>query len=248
MALARIGSPAALAAIRSAASPGYEPLSSWWHPPEPDAEVVAALAKRTDPRSRSRRSPILRCSANGEGLGVLRRVAGSKIRRATNGSCFRARRWVAWDDLWLSRRDPGGEWEPGEFIGQIAPGLRAPATPQTSARVRYPERPALHRRCRWLVRLGVLTSIRLDRDGDGLSDLVEARILTDPERVDTDGDGLSDPLDPAPNARTRRPRPRKKRVIAVLRQMQPARAVAPSSPLVEFIIGDTAPEWRTGAP
>src|SRR5690606_32942007 len=31
-----------------------------------------------------------------------------------------------------------------------------------------------------------------DRDGDGLLDIIELSIGTDPDRVDTDGDGLSD--------------------------------------------------------
>lgn len=35
-----------------------------------------------------------------------------------------------------------------------------------------------------------------DRDGDGLTDLVEERLITDPEDQDTDGDGLSDAEDP----------------------------------------------------
>ncbi|MDR3689845.1 MAG: PQQ-binding-like beta-propeller repeat protein [Fimbriimonas sp.] len=42
--------------------------------------------------------------------------------------------------------------------------------------------------------------IRADSDGDGLTDLVEKRLGTDPARADTDGDGDPDGVDPCPNA------------------------------------------------
>lgn len=45
--------------------------------------------------------------------------------------------------------------------------------------------------------------LRKDTDGDGLTDLVEARLGTDPARADTDGDGLSDLVDPCPTAAPR---------------------------------------------
>jgi outer membrane protein assembly factor BamB len=41
-------------------------------------------------------------------------------------------------------------------------------------------------------------ALRKDADGDGWSDLLEARLRTDPAQADTDGDGLADGLDPAP--------------------------------------------------
>ncbi|MBM3458222.1 MAG: PQQ-like beta-propeller repeat protein, partial [Armatimonadetes bacterium] len=46
--------------------------------------------------------------------------------------------------------------------------------------------------------------LRRDRDGDGLTDLVEQRLGTDPRRDDTDRDGLGDAVDPCPNAAPRR--------------------------------------------
>jgi len=38
-----------------------------------------------------------------------------------------------------------------------------------------------------------------DSDGDGLTDITERLLLTDPAKADTDGDGLSDFVDPTPN-------------------------------------------------
>jgi len=46
-------------------------------------------------------------------------------------------------------------------------------------------------------------TLRKDTDGDGLTDLVEARLGTDPKRVDTDGDGVPDAVDPCPCAAPR---------------------------------------------
>jgi len=40
-----------------------------------------------------------------------------------------------------------------------------------------------------------------DSDGDGLTDLAEARLLTDPAAPDTDGDGIPDGADPLPTVR-----------------------------------------------
>ncbi len=43
-----------------------------------------------------------------------------------------------------------------------------------------------------------LADLRRDSDNDGLTDLEEARLATDPEDPDTDHDGLPDKVDPAP--------------------------------------------------
>jgi hypothetical protein len=46
-------------------------------------------------------------------------------------------------------------------------------------------------------------AIRADTDNDDLTDVVEARLGTDPHKADTDGDGLADAVDPCPNAAPR---------------------------------------------
>lgn len=51
---------------------------------------------------------------------------------------------------------------------------------------------------RSLVLETTLGALRLDTDHDGIADVQEARLFTDPAKADTDGDGLDDGLDPAP--------------------------------------------------
>ena len=46
-------------------------------------------------------------------------------------------------------------------------------------------------------------TIRKDTDGDGLTDLAEVRLGTNPKKADTDGDGLSDAVDPCPTVAPR---------------------------------------------
>jgi len=78
----------------------------------------------------------------------------------------------------MRRKDRG--WGPARFSGAQSAGLSAAtfeAMPSAS-------------------------SIARDRDGDGLSDLLEARWGTDPRRKDSDRDGLSDDLDPSPSCPT----------------------------------------------
>src|SRR5207247_869463 len=48
-----------------------------------------------------------------------------------------------------------------------------------------------------------LKRLRLDSDGDGLTDLVEKALHTDPKKADTDGDGIDDKHDRMPNVNTK---------------------------------------------
>ena len=70
----------------------------------------------------------------------------------------------------------------------------------------------VHERAQWYVkpRRRVLlafswSDLRRDTDGDGLSDLVEDRIVTDPHNRDTDGDGIEDSSDPLPHVASSTP-------------------------------------------
>ena len=58
--------------------------------------------------------------------------------------------------------------------------------------------------------------VRKDADADGLTDLVEQRLGTDPKVADTDKDGLRDDVDPCPNAAPRAMGDREKIVAAAV--------------------------------
>jgi len=58
--------------------------------------------------------------------------------------------------------------------------------------------------------------VRKDTDADGLTDLVENRLGTNPKEADTDRDGLKDDVDPCPNAAPRPMGDREKIVAAAV--------------------------------
>ncbi len=55
----------------------------------------------------------------------------------------------------------------------------------------------------WIRVLPDDAELRKDSDGDGLTDIVERRLGTDPHKRDTDGDGVPDLIDPCPNGPVR---------------------------------------------
>jgi hypothetical protein len=72
-----------------------------------------------------------------------------------------------------------------------------------------------------------------DTDGDGLTDLAEERLMTDPAAVDSDGDGLPDGSDPLPHiAATRTSSARATALVAVLRTAgdESAQGIFPADP------------------
>lgn len=79
--------------------------------------------------------------------------------------------WVDGDTLYLDPRVP---------------------TNRTARVVHAPEPPKRYVSCS-------LSELEQDTDGDGLTDVFEAWLLTDPNLRDTDGDGLADAVDPMPH-------------------------------------------------
>ena len=47
-----------------------------------------------------------------------------------------------------------------------------------------------------------IAALTSDRDGDGLTDIVEEHLLLNPDKADSDGDGLDDSHDPVPNVKS----------------------------------------------
>jgi hypothetical protein len=91
-----------------------------------------------------------------------------------------------------------------------------------------------------------LTSVSRDSDSDGLADLVEVRMGTDPRRPDSDGDGIDDAHDPVPNAVSRAPIGEREEVVealyrqfALLGGASELTAIVDESPLRWFAKGPT---------
>jgi hypothetical protein len=123
--------------------------------------------------------------------------------------------WTESPGYWIIRsHDAGRSWSAPLAVGDIPHGV-APAAelpmlagdrllleieilPRYEAGVEYPRAAHDH-----VIRRGCLeipfAELERDRDGDGLTDLQEDRLLTDPELADTDGDGLGDAADPLPH-------------------------------------------------
>lgn len=105
-------------------------------------------------------------------------------------------------DLWLAEK-VGSEWKHVLFTGVSTAGISpwakpAPPEPRIGGKTgkQLPEGD-------WLAVLRDNPDLRRDTDEDGLTDLVERRLGTDPKRRDTDEDGDPDGVDPWPNAPAR---------------------------------------------
>lgn len=100
----------------------------------------------------------------------------------------------------------------------------------------------------WIKVLPKDRSIRSDRDGDGLTDLVEARLGLDAHKKDTDGDGVPDGIDLCPNAKPRPIGDREKIMRAAIDAFHFAQPQG--SPVVMVAPPGVAPFeiYRAGAP
>jgi len=105
-------------------------------------------------------------------------------------------------DLWIARKVEG-HWVEPLFSGVSVQGVTSWAKPR-------PPEPTVAGKTgnqlaqgAWIDVLPGNSDIARDADGDGLTDLAEQRLGTDPHNKDTDGDGDPDGIDPWPNAAVR---------------------------------------------
>jgi hypothetical protein len=202
--LARVGldTPDALRVVdewlraRSVAS-----VVPWWRPPLP-AELLPFVGRVFSQEERSaafERSDwaLLRKMDAAEGATFVADRAGAR------SVLFREPRLGGESNLWLAPLDRKGV--------PVGPALFSGVSMHTRGRL-VPEDVRIHAAIsggrlrvtrqgpRGFAKSVDLAGLTIDSDGDGLTDVVERWIGTDPERADTDGDGLADGNDPAPNA------------------------------------------------
>lgn len=99
------------------------------------------------------------------------------------------------DDLWVARWD-GAHWSDLHFTGESLLPWNGPSRKE-------PNPPPIRYTLDWYTRFVGNEVLSQDSDGDGLTDVMEKRLGTDPQNADTDGDGLTDSEDRNPLARPR---------------------------------------------
>jgi hypothetical protein len=137
---------------------------------------------------------------------LLRPLATCEDEEGNRWAAFQWHKLGNGGDLWLTRARGGGKWELPIFTGvSLKPWL-----PQVTLKVTADGRVVVHsgggygppegqfrpeQEWTWQLR-----DLQQDRDSDGLPDLEEARMFTNPKRADTDGDGVPDGRDGNPLA------------------------------------------------
>lgn len=149
------------------------------------------------------------------------------------------------DDLWLARLTEDGKIAAGPwFTGQSLMMAKRRETTALSLNGEMLTVASSGGSVKFSIDLRDIAS---DRDHDGLTDLVEARLRLDPQNPDSDGDGLTDDVDPAPNARIPRPTTDEEaRRLAVVEQF--LRLTPYSEPRSDhsamIVWNESALEWR----
>lgn len=149
------------------------------------------------------------------------------------------------DDLWLARLTEDGKIAAGPwFTGQSLMMAKRRETTALSLNGEMLTVASSGGSVKFSIDLRDIAS---DRDHDGLTDLVEARLRLDPQNPDSDGDGLTDDVDPAPNARIPRPTTDEEaRRLAVVEQF--LRLTPYSEPRGDhsamIVWNESALEWR----
>lgn len=111
---------------------------------------------------------------------------------------FRSGSLGNYSDLFVSRKEDKG-WDKPLFLGVFTERTWSRPAPKDYRGVPSDE----FTKSEWINIVPDDPMIRLDTDRDGLTDVAEQRLGTDPKIADTDADGLQDSVDPCPNAAPR---------------------------------------------
>ena len=106
-------------------------------------------------------------------------------------------------DLWLAQKDTAGSWSKAYFTGVSTSGISRWAKPKPPEPKFAGKTAKQLTRGEWFKVLVGSSELMKDSDGDGLTDIEERRLGTNPNSKDTDGDGDGDDVDPWPNAAPR---------------------------------------------
>jgi hypothetical protein len=115
----------------------------------------------------------------------------------------------AQDGYWILRSfDRGATWNPPLYTGlqmmqpyEVVIGSTLPMLLDDGVRIEM----AIKKVEDYRIALDLKwRDLERDSDGDGLTDLMEERVFTDPKSADTDGDGVPDGVDPLPQVAFRR--------------------------------------------
>jgi hypothetical protein len=186
--LASIGTPSAVSVIETTLSQGPQ-AEPWWQAPSP--KEFADLIGRIDLTALEKQAR--RCDGWKEMERIRQAYGGARVSRPDGGVLllFHDPRIGGSKDLWIAEADESGRVGAGRFIGAPAEGPINASLEENALIIKGTGR-GLPQRID-------LSEIGADADRDGLSDLVEVRLRSDPNHPDTDGDGVPDSVDPAPN-------------------------------------------------
>ncbi|WP_309711391.1 hypothetical protein [Armatimonas sp.] len=121
---------------------------------------------------------------------LRRRVPEKVIALEKDGALLTTGELGDTEDLWIARWD-GTHWGDLRFTGETLLPWRGPSPKE-------PNPPPVRHPLDWYARFVGNEALTKDADHDGLTDVMEKRLGTDPQKNDTDGDGLTDSEDRNP--------------------------------------------------